>query len=281
MLSYQHIYHAGNAADVHKHLWLAAVLEYLRRKDKPLCWIDTHGGRGLYDLQSPEAQKLGECESGFAAVKRAFAGRADAPAILRLYMDLVARVNGGAADAPGFYPGSGLIAAHMLGRGDALRSFDMHPGEILHLQAALKPFRHARADREDGYRALNALAPPPQKRGGVLIDPSYEIKGEYAQVPAVLRAVLKKWPQGAYLVWYPLLPAGAHEALVTGCRALAADIPGVEVVVDEWIFRDPAGEGRGLYGSGMIALNPPWTTPETMAALKTLVLPVLSAASAT
>lgn len=269
MLSYQHIYHAGNAADVQKHLWLVAVLEYLRRKDKPLCWIDTHGGRGLYDLRSPEAQKLGEYESGFAALRRALGGCSDLPAALRLYIDLVARVNAG--DDLAFYPGSSLIAAHMLGKCDVLRSFDMHPQEIVHLQAALKPFSQVRAAKEDGCKALNALIPPPQKRGGVLIDPSYEIKGEYGQILELIRAALKKWPQGVFMIWYPLLPAAGHKPLVTGCEALQS----AEVLVDEWIFRDPAENGRGLYGSGMIIINPPYTTAETMAQIRTLVLPAL------
>lgn len=274
MFSYQHIYHAGNAADVHKHLWLVAVLEYLRRKDRPVCWIDTHGGRGLYDLRTPEAKKLAEYKSGFLAVRRAFETRADLPLVLRLYLGLAGRINKGGETE--FYPGSSLIAAHMLGEGDALYSFDMHPREIPHLQAALKSFKCASARREDGYKALKAMIPPPQKRGGVLIDPSYEVKGEYAQVLEAVCAALKKWPQGVFMIWYPLLPAGAHKALADGCAELAGGRTGIEILADEWIFRDPAANGRGLYGSGMIVVNPPYTTPETMAELKSLVLPVLT-----
>jgi 23S rRNA (adenine2030-N6)-methyltransferase len=266
MLSYQHIYHAGNMADVQKHLWLLCVLEYLGRKDKPYVWIDTHAGRGAYDLSAPEAEKLGEYKSGIAALLDRIKS-AEHP-VLKLYAQKIAALNDGES-AVQIYPGSSLLAAQMLRAGDKLFSYDLHPKEFEFLRENLKLYKGADARKEDGYAALKSLVPPQIRRGGVLIDPSYEIKGEYRQVASAVQDALKKWPQGVYMIWYPILAAGRHEGL---CESLSeiAQSAGVDYTRDEWIF---AGATKGMLGSGMAIVNTPYSCADTMAAIKTILVP--------
>ena len=265
MLSYQHIYHAGNMADVQKHLWLLTVLEYLGRKDKPYVWVDTHAGRGAYDLSAPEAEKLGEYKSGIAAVLDKI--RCAEHPILQLYAQNIAALNDG-DNAVQIYPGSSILAAQMLRAGDRLFSFDLHPKEFEFLRENLKPYKGADARKEDGYAGLKSLVPPQIRRGGALIDPSYEIKDEYGQVASAVQDAVKKWPQGVYMIWYPILAAARHEAL---CKALGeiAQSAGVDFTRDEWIFE---GATKGMLGSGMAIVNTPYSCAESMAALKAILL---------
>lgn len=268
MLSYQHIYHAGNAADLQKHLWLITVLEYMLRKDKPLGWIDTHSGRGLYDLNAPEAQKIGEYKTALIPIIEQLSQTANLPGPLKIYFNLIKDLNAGDITR---YPGSAHIAARMLRPDtDGLKSYDLHKGEFEHLKAALAPYDLASCKNADGLAALPALVPPEQKRGGVLIDPSYEVKTEYREVLKAVRAAFKKWPTGVFMVWYPILPAGGHTYMIEGLKALKA-----EYVIDEWLWRPAATIGRGMNGTGMAILNPPYTCADTMNAVKTLIQPHL------
>lgn len=258
MLSYQHIYHAGNAADLQKHLWLLAVLSYLQQKDNPFCWIDTHSGRGLYDLQSAEAQKIAEYESGIAPLLTRYPTPQslpeDAPQALKLYLTFIGAANRKNKGALRYYPGSAWLAAKMLRPDDRLHTFELHPQEYEHLRHTLSPFGKAVAvKKEDGYKGLETLTPPAQHYGGVLIDPSYEIKEEYQTVARAVESAARIWPQGVYMIWYPILPAARHEAM---CEALqkCAQQQHLEYVRDEWKFE---GAERGLQGTGMFILNPP------------------------
>lgn len=262
MLSYQHIYHAGNKADIQKHLWLITVLDYMRQKDKPLLWVDTHAGRGLYDLQAPEAQKLAEYKTGFFELHEKLKTEKSLPAPLQIYKDIIRKFNTG--DELRFYPGSALIAAAMLRKDDKLFACDLHPQEHEHLKQSLRHFKFANAEKIDGYEKLGAVIPPFTKRGGALIDPSYEIKTEYKKVSDTITAALKKFPQGVYMVWYPMLKAGLHEELKQACSQINC-----EHVIDEWIWGTP-DDTKGLYGSGMIIFNPPYTAAETMREAKEL-----------
>lgn len=265
MLSYQHIYHAGNMADVHKHLWLLCVLDYLNRKDKPYCWIDTHSGRGAYDLDAPEAQKLGEYKDGVAAVIGRV--RASAQPLLALYGAKIMAMNGGGVDIHA-YPGSAMLAAQMLRGQDRLLAYDLHPQEFAHLAANLKPYKNARTMKEDGYQGMKSILPPALRRGGVLIDPSYEVKSEYDEVARALTGAMKRWPQGIYMVWYPILVAGRHEAMCAALEGLASEA-GVEFTRDEWMF---GPREKGLLGSGMFILNTPYSCAEAMAAARCDIL---------
>ena len=251
MLSYQHGYHAGNLADVHKHALLAWVLEYLTQKDKPLSYIETHAGRGLYDLGSAEALKTGEAAQGIERVGDWFAP--DHP-----YARALAATR--AAHGPQAYPGSPLVAAQLLRPQDSLHFNELHPREHTELTAALTPF-DARIARRDGWEAAQALCPPTPRRGLLLADPSYEVKAEYAQAAKAFAQLHRKWNVGVLMLWYPILADGRHRAMT---RALKEAIP--EIALSEVAF-PPARDGHGMVGSGLAVVNPPWGFAEEAAAL--------------
>lgn len=250
MLSYLHRYHAGNFADVHKHLLLTRVLAALLRKPAPLCVIDTHAAEGVYDLAAAEAARSGEAAEGVARVL----GLADPPALAADYL---------AADAdPHAYPGSPMLARRMLREGDRLVLVELHPQAHAALKRTMKGDPRIHLHRRDALEALVALVPPAEKRGLAVIDPAYEVKTEYQSVPAAVAKAFARWRGGVYFVWYPLLPEARHLDLLSALET--AGYP--EVVVSEWLRRDPA-EGRGLYGSGVAVVNPPFRFAEEAAEL--------------
>jgi 23S rRNA (adenine2030-N6)-methyltransferase len=238
MLSYQHLYHAGNAADVHKHAALAVALEYLTRKDKPLSYIETHAGRGLYDLNAPEAVKTGEAAQGIARLQDQFPkGHAYLKAL--------------SAHSDGLYPGSPAIARAMLRPQDSLHLAELHPQEYAALRENLRgPNVHIY--QQDGLALAQSLCPPTPRRGLMLVDPSYEIKADYAQIPKWLTALTKKWNVGVVMIWYPILTSGAHRPML---RALQADHP--DALTHEVHF-PPARDGHRMVGSGLFIVNPPY-----------------------
>lgn len=238
MLSYLHAYHAGNLADVHKHAALAWMLDAMAAKPKALSYLESHAGRGLYDLGAAEALRTGEAAGGIGRVAGWFG--ADDP---------YARALAWARARHGGYPGSPLIAAALLRAGDAMTLAELHPREHEAL-AALMGTR-ARVERRDGLEMAVALAPPTPRRGVLVVDPSWEVKEDYEAVPAILRQVHRKWNVGVLLLWYPLID-GRHEAMA---RALAAAFP--EGVRHEVRFA-PVRAGHGLTGSGLFVVNPPW-----------------------
>lgn len=252
MLSYQHIYHAGNMADVQKHLWLIAVLDYLTQKDKSFFWVDTHAGRGLYDLTSAEAQKIKEYESGILKFYEGLQGKMDLPAPLARYMNFLKALNpkGGITK----YPGSAYLAAKTMRPTDKLYAYDLHKGEYAHLEKTLKNYLNSTSRFEDGLTALKSHIPPQTiKRGGALIDPSYELKGEYTTIAQAVINAYQKWPQGIYMVWYPILKDNPHLELTDALRALA--LPGEDFIIDEWNF---GAVERGMKGTGIAVINPPY-----------------------
>ncbi|TCO70863.1 23S rRNA (adenine(2030)-N(6))-methyltransferase RlmJ [Rhodovulum euryhalinum] len=254
MLSYQHIYHAGNLADVHKHALLCAMLDYLTRKDKPLSYIETHAGRGLYDLAAPEAVRTGEAARGIVAMEpRLPAGHP----YLRRLAEVRARFGATA------YPGSPLLAALSLRPGDVIHLAELHPQEFRTLADVMAPFG-AHLRQEDGFRAASAIAPPVPRRGLMLIDPSFEVKADYAAIPGHMAAIHRKWNVGTLALWYPILPAAPHAPMVA---ALCESFPGA--LAHEVRFA-PARPGHGLIGSGMFIVNPPWGTADETARLTTL-----------
>ena len=255
MLSYQHGYHAGGFADVHKHVALGLLLARLAQKDTPFCVIDSHAGRGLYDLAGEQAGKTGEWQAGIGRL-------ADAePATdgLRRYLDLVRSFN--RAGPLATYPGSPALALRLLRPADRLVLVEAHPAEHAALRAALHHDRRVHIHKRDGFEALPALVPPAERRGLVLIDPSYEVKGDYRRVPETVGKVLQRWAAGIVAIWYPLLPDGRHAVLV---EALAA-LPRPVLVAELSTGAAPAAPERGLVGTGLAVVNPPWTFAEALA----------------
>ncbi|MBF9057798.1 23S rRNA (adenine(2030)-N(6))-methyltransferase RlmJ [Rhodobacterales bacterium HKCCSP123] len=242
MLSYQHAYHAGNLADVHKHAMLATALDYLVRKDKPLSYLETHAGRGLYRLDSAEALKTGEAAQGIVRVADWFAP--DHPYAR-------ARAAVAATYGPTAYPGSPLIAAALLRPEDSMTLADLHPAEVAALREAM-PAGRAQVLQEDGLAMALSRTPPEPRRGLALIDPSYEVKRDYDRLPAILQKLHARWNVGILMLWYPILATGAQSGMV---RSLRQTFP--EALLHEVRF-PPARPGHGMIGSGLFVVNPPF-----------------------
>lgn len=246
MLSYQHSYHAGNMADVHKHALLAAMLDYLTRKDKPLSYIETHAGRGLYRLDAAEALKTGEAAAGIGRLAAAFPP--DHP-----YLRCLSRVR--ARHGVTAYPGSPLVAAEMLRPGDVMHLAELHPQEHAALRAAMEPWG-AHVLRRDGLETALAICPPTPRRGIVLIDPSWEVKEDYATIPKAIAKLRAKWNVGIVALWYPLLADGHHAPMLDALTALDPGALRHEVTFG------PAREGHRMTGSGLFVANPPFGLAE-------------------
>lgn len=261
-MNYRHAFHAGNFADVVKHVALAAILAHLHKKDSPFAVIDTHAGRGLYDLSSDEAQRTGEAESGIARLH----GLA-ASGIVARYLALVAECG------PGRYPGSPLIAARMLRPQDRLVAVEKHPEEAALLKDALASFRKARVEEGDGYARLLALLPPPERRGLVLVDPPFEALDEFARAAMALRGALRRFATGIYLVWYPIKSSADARAFVSEVlTAGVAKALTIEAGID-------AAEGR-LSRAGLLVLNPPFGFDAAMEAALAAIAPRLPGGTA-
>jgi len=251
MLSYQHHYHAGNPADVHKHAALAWMLSYLTAKDKPLTYVETHAGRGLYDLADAAAQRTGEAAQGIGRLESALP--ADHPCRLRL--DATRAAHGATA-----YPGSPLIAALSLRPGDSLHLAEMHPGEHARLCQTLGP-HGARIRREDGFGMARAICPPTPRRGLLLCDPSYEVKADYDRIPGHFARLGRVWNVGILVLWYPILTTAAHRPMLA---ALTAAFPGA---LRHEIRFAPVRAGHRMTGSGLFVVNPPYGLQEETARL--------------
>lgn len=248
MLSYQHLYHAGNAADVHKHAALASALAYLTQKPKSLSYIETHAGRGLYDLSAPEAIKTHEATQGIGRLRDAFP--VDHPYIQAL-------------NAHADYPGSPAIARTLLRPEDTLHLAELHPQEHAALRHNLRA-PNVHVYRQDGLELAQSLCPPTPRRGLMLVDPSYEVKADYAVLPKWLSAITRKWNVGTVMIWYPILTSRTHAPMVTAMRTAHAD-----ALVHEVRF-PPARDGHRMVGSGLFIVNPPYGLGPDLKMLDTL-----------
>ncbi len=257
MLSYQHAYHAGNLADVHKHALLAFMLDYMTQKDKPLTYLETHAGRGLYDLGSAEAQKTGEAAQGIDLVERRGWFAPDHPYARAL-------ASSRAAHGPRAYPGSPLIAGAFLRPDDRAMVAELHPQEFAALNAALLPYPiHSR--QIDGAAMAIGQTPPLPRRGLLLIDPSWEVKADYETMPKLISDIHRKWNVGTIALWYPVLTDGRHRAMLA-----TLDQAGFPKALRHEVGFPPARPGHGMVGSGLFIVNAPFGTPEEAARLSRL-----------
>lgn len=253
MLSYRHAFHAGNHADVLKHLVLVLTLDYYRRKDKPFWYIDTHAGAGLYALHTAEAQKNREYHNGIQTLWAAN----DAPANVEPYLTLLRQLN--PQGSLQHYPGSPWFAAQLLRPQDQLRLFELHPSDFTKLKATLGADKRVRIEKHDGLAGLIGLLPPAPRRAVTLIDPSYELKTDYTAVISTLQKAHQRFATGTYLLWYPVVErqrvAQMHKAL------LQSGIP--DILQVEFCLQ-PDNTALGMTGSGLFILNPPWVLAEHM-----------------
>jgi len=262
-MNYRHAYHAGNHADVLKHVVLLALLDALKRKDTPFFVLDTHAGRGRYALHDDMARKTGEADTGVA---RILGARTDSAAIRR-YQDAVRACNpdGGLR----IYPGSPLLAAMAMRDDDRLHCCETQHEEARALAAVFARDRRVHVQEGDGYGAIKALLPPKPRRGLVLVDPPYET--QEAEFGAALEAFgegLQRWPQGIYALWYPIKE---RRSLQRFLRAVGR-LPAKQILLAELLVR-PDDSPLRLNGSGMLLLNPPWKLDAEIAA----ALPALAA----
>ena len=255
-MNYRHAFHAGGFADVIKHIVLVRILAYLQDKPAAFRVIDTHAGAGVYDLTSDEARRGGEWLTGIARVMQARFSETTLPLLLP-YLDIVRAFNPQAA--LGTYPGSPLIARALLRPQDRLTACEVEPKARKRLIEALRRDTQARVVDLDGWVALPAFVPPKERRGLVMIDPSYEHKDEFERLAAGFAEAFAKWPTGSYLLWYPVKSRRAtdtlarHVAEVAGADAAAGKCLRLEFSVA------PQVTGAGLTSAGLLIVNPPWT----------------------
>jgi 23S rRNA (adenine2030-N6)-methyltransferase len=254
-MNYQHAFHAGNFADVHKHVVLTRILDYLRQKPAAFRVIDTHAGAGRYDLFGPQAARSGEWRDGIGrllARPHSGDGKTDAAhALLAPYLDIVAALNPrGSLRA---YPGSPLIVKALLRRQDRLIACEVEPNAAAALKAALRDDARAKALAIDGWIALFANIPPKERRGLILIDPPYEESADFARLSEALAQAHGKWPGGLYVLWYPIKAREAPDALARRLRRL--EVP--KILRCELAVAPPRADAA-LTGSGLIIVNPPF-----------------------
>lgn len=264
MLSYRHAFHAGNHADVLKHLVLIQLLRYLNQKETPYMYIDTHSGAGVYALDTGYAAKNTEYETGIARLW----DRKDMPEAVADYVQLVKAMN--PSGKMRYYPGSPYCADKIAREQDRLRLFELHPSDGKILQENFRKVEsHAAAQgqrpstrgtrvliqKADGFASLKALLPPPSRRALVLIDPPYEVKEDYRHVKNTLADALTRFATGTYAVWYPMLQRMESRQMPDKLKRL----PGNGWLNVTLSISGPAPDGFGLHSSGMFVINPPWT----------------------
>ena len=251
-MNYRHAFHAGNHADVLKHSLLLALVAALKRKPSPIFVLDTHAGRGAYDLAGEEATRSGEALAGVRRLLDA-APRSEA---LRDYLDQLAAFD--ASTPMPRYPGSPCLLQSVLAADDRMACCELHPEEASALKAALGRDSRVAVHQRDGYEAIRALLPPLQKRGLVLIDPPYEAReAEFDRVLLALEQTLSRWATACIAVWYPVKDAAAVRRFLRAAGKLpsrAAWDARLMIRTDSSVLR--------MNGSGMLLLNPPWQLDE-------------------
>lgn len=249
MLSYRHGFHAGNFADVLKHLVLAQIIEYLKTKPAPIRYIDTHSGAGLYELGNEMSQKTGEYRLGVGAV--------DLPALpqgSRAYGTLI-----GGYLAGNRYPGSPLLAADLLRPQDELRLYELHPADHASLAALFKRDRRVRVFSSDGYAAVKSQLPIQNARALVLIDPSYELEADYYRVADAVKEGLRRMPNAVFSVWYPVVDPRLLQSMLRKLGSLGGDR---SLKIELQLKKEEAS--KGMRATGMFIINGPWTLVDTM-----------------
>lgn len=253
MLSYQHSYHAGCLADVLKHVTLTCLLDYMKKKDAPFFYLDTHAGRGQYDLKHPHALKTGEALEG---IEKLWAKRDTLPAVFKQYFDAIEALNP-ETTYPRYYPGSPQLAINALRQTDRATFCERHPHEFEVLSLLNTQGKRVFFSESDGVHHLKIDLPPKERRGLIFMDPSYEIKDEYRKLPKSIAEAYQRFSSGTFCLWYPLLhDQKPYEQLMRGLDALKIK----NTLRIELTLNKPATQG--MIGSGMWIINPPFVLAE-------------------
>ncbi|WP_392560640.1 23S rRNA (adenine(2030)-N(6))-methyltransferase RlmJ [Orbus mooreae] len=253
MLSYRHSYHAGNHADVLKHIVLTLCIESLKEKDKPFLYLDTHSGAGRYLLQSEHAEKTAEYLSGIARVWQ----QTEILDLLNPYLSVLKYYN--RSETLKYYPGSPLIAKQLLRPQDKLSLTEIHSSDYPLLRQEFNKDKRAQVLREDGFLQLKSKLPPESRRGVILIDPSYEIKDDYQKIPLALHEGYKRFATGCYLLWYPVVNRKQTQGMIDGIVN-----SGIKRILQIELAVRPDNNQKGMTASGMIVINPPWKLQQQM-----------------
>jgi 23S rRNA (adenine2030-N6)-methyltransferase len=250
-MNYRHAFHAGNFADVFKHAILTGLVEALKAKQTPFHYFDTHAGAGRYDLYADEARKTGEHEAGIQRLLEA----TRLPAALHIYLNLVRALNAGStAGDIAVYPGSPLLASLLMRESDRATLCELQADETTTLKKLFAGDARIAVHQRDGYAALDALLPPPERRGLVLIDPPFEAQqAEFDTIEAALAKALARWPTGMYAIWYPIkLRQQTAPFLRSFAKRKIAKTLCTELLLH------PDNSALRLNGCGMVVVNPPW-----------------------
>jgi 23S rRNA (adenine2030-N6)-methyltransferase len=263
MFSYRHGFHAGNHADVLKHITLLSCIQLLHKKDTPLMLIDTHAGAGIYNLKDRFAQTSEESSEGILKLTKQ-ANEHSLSDGIRAYLELIAQLPGQTKDIK-IYPGSPYLLWQSMRSQDKLRLMELHPSDFPDLKSNLESLQLRRQDIKveevNGFLALKAYLPPPSRRGLILIDPSYEDKGDYHQVIQSLQDAFKRFATGVYLIWYPILSRLDAKDFPDRLKKLCLEhqLPWLQAEL-----RIKEVTESGLSASGMWVINPPWQLKESL-----------------
>ncbi|WP_029628104.1 23S rRNA (adenine(2030)-N(6))-methyltransferase RlmJ [Vibrio paracholerae] len=253
MLSYRHSFHAGNHADVLKHIVQSLILNSLQQKEKPFVYHDTHSGVGRYDLTHEWSEKTGEYKQGIARVWQ----QDHIPAELDSYLDAIRQLNQG--ETLRYYPGSPRVARAHLREQDRMVLTELHPSDYPLLEQEFHRDRQVSIYKEDGFARLKASLPPQERRGLVLIDPPYELAKEYGDVVRAIAQSYKRWATGIYAIWYPVVNRCDIDDMLQGLQGLE-----IRKILQIELGVAPDTNERGMTASGMIVINPPWTLESQM-----------------
>ena len=251
MLSYQHAYHAGCYADVIKHVFLSRILKYMIQKDSPLLYLESHAGRGLYDLEDRFAKKTQEAKEG---IFKLWPTRSSLPQEFKPFCEVLESLN--TQQQLKYYPGSPQLAINLLRPQDRVYLCELHPQEIDHLKKCQTQEKKIIIEDTDGLAKIKALVPPPEKRALIFIDPSYEVKSEYEMVAKTIVDNVKKFPQGVYVLWYPIVNPQYHANLLKKLKKIPSD----KTLRLEFFIDNP--NKKGMYGTGLFIVNPPYVLNE-------------------
>ncbi|MBY8121205.1 23S rRNA (adenine(2030)-N(6))-methyltransferase RlmJ [Vibrio fluvialis] len=265
MLSYRHSFHAGNHADVVKHIVQSLILSALQQKDKPFVYHDTHSGVGRYDLTHEWSEKTGEYKQGIALLWQ----QTEVPEDIHSYLDAIKALNDDGELR--YYPGSPRVARAHLRSHDRMVLTELHPSDYPLLEQEFHRDRQVAIFKEDGFARLKGSLPPKERRGLVLIDPPYELAKEYRDVVQAIAQSYKRWATGIYAIWYPVVNRCDIDDMIEGLQGL-----GIRKILQIELGVSPDTNERGMTASGMIVINPPWKLESQMQS----ILPFLKEAIA-
>lgn len=253
-MNYRHLYHAGNFADVFKHVVLVMLAQAFIRKENAFCYIDTHAGAGSYDLSAKAAQTKKEFETGISKIIT----QPEPPKIVRDYLDIIYKFN--KDNTLHYYPGSPCFVKHFLRPQDRMVLNELHPEEYQLLKNFFSQDKQAAIHSQDAYQSLKALLPPKEKRGFVLIDPPYEKADEFSLLTKILPETIQRWETGTYVLWYPIKNRHSTNRFLS---SLKEKIKRPAITIELCIY--PDDNAQQLNGSGLFIVNPPWHLTDEVA----------------